>query len=121
MLSRFVENAALESVAQELIQQAHMMVNEKHFNALHLKIKIQIVVQCLIRNQNRCFIYLVAFLSSYHEKATERCTSLLWSCCNFHFAYKCFFPQLNKLALELPAICLSHQDEGIPLCAFPNS
>ena len=80
MLSRFVENAALESAAQELIQQAHMMVNEKHFNALHLKIKIQNVVQCLIRNQNRCFIYLVAFLSSYHEKATERCTSLLWSC-----------------------------------------
>ena len=75
-----MENAALESAAQELIQQAHMMVNEKHFNALHLKIKIQIVVQCLIRNQNRCFIYLVAFLSSYHEKATERCTSLLWSC-----------------------------------------
>ena len=61
MLSRFVENAALESAAQELILQAHMMVNEKHFNALHLKIKIQIVVQCLIRNQNRCFIYLVAF------------------------------------------------------------
>ena len=80
MLSRFVENAALESAAQELILQAHMMVNEKHFNALHLKIKIQIVVQCLIRNQNRCFIYLAAFLSSYHEKATERCTSLLWSC-----------------------------------------
>ena len=80
MLRRFVENAALESAAQELIQQAHMMANEKHFNALHLKIKIQIVVQCLIRNQNRCFIYLVAFLSSYHEKATERCTSLLWSC-----------------------------------------
>ena len=80
MLSRFVENAALESAAQELTLQAHMMVNEKHFNALHLKIEIQIAVQCLIRNQNRCFIHLVAFLSSYHEKATERCTSLLWSC-----------------------------------------
>ena len=96
MLSRFVENAALESAAQELILQAHMMVNEKHFNALHLKIKIQIVVQCLIRNQNRCFIYLVAFLSSYHEKATERCFGVAGHIC------KCFSPQQNKLALELP-------------------
>ena len=43
---------------------------------------------------------LVAYLSSYHEKAINA---------------------LYELAKEnLPAICLSHQDEGIPLSAFPN-
>ena len=40
MLSWFVENATLESAAQELILQAHITVNEKHFKAVHLKIKI---------------------------------------------------------------------------------
>ena len=118
MLSRFVENAALESAAHELILQAYMMVNEKYFNALHLKIKIQIVVQCLIRNQNRCFIYLVAFF----PPITRKLLSAVLAC--FGVAghiYKCFSPQQNKLALELPAICLSHPDEGIPLCAFPSS
>ena len=57
MLSLLVENAAVESAAQELILQAHMMVNEKHFNTLHPKMKIEIVVPCLIRNENRCFMY----------------------------------------------------------------
>ena len=47
------------------------------------------------------FIYFifVAHLSSYHEKAINA---------------------LYELAYELPAICLPHQDGGIPLRAFPN-
>ena len=49
--------------------------------------------RCLI------FIYLIAYLSSYHEKAINA---------------------LYELAKELPAICLPHQDGGIPLSAFPN-
>ena len=42
---------------------------------------------------------LVAYLSSYHEEAIKA---------------------LYELAYELPAICLPHQDEGVPLRAFPN-
>ena len=42
---------------------------------------------------------LVAYLSSYHEKAINA---------------------LYELACELPAICLPHQDGEIPLSAFPN-
>ena len=42
---------------------------------------------------------LVAYLSSYHEKAIKA---------------------LYELAQELPAICLPHQDGVIPLSAFPN-
>ena len=41
----------------------------------------------------------VAYLSSYHEKAINA---------------------LYELAYELAAICLLHQDGGIPLSAFPN-
>ena len=93
MLSRFVENAALESAAQELILQAHIMVNQKHLNALHLK---------ALQMQSVEMFVLACFGVAGH-------------------IYKCFSPQQNKLALELPAICLSHQDEGIPLYAFPNS
>ena len=49
---------------------------------------------------NNCiFIYLVAFLSSFHWKRSKRC---------------------NELAYELKAICLQHQDGGIPLSAFSN-
>ena len=44
----------------------------------------------------RVFLYLVAYLSSYREKA------------------------LYELAEELPAICQQHQDGGIPLSAFSN-
>ena len=47
----------------------------------------------------KIFFYLVAYLSSYHEKAINA---------------------LYELAQELPAICLPHQDGGIPLSAFPN-
>ena len=47
----------------------------------------------------RVFLYLVAYLSSYHEKAINA---------------------LYELAEELPAICPPHQDGGIPLSAFPN-
>ena len=45
------------------------------------------------------FLYFVAYLSSYHEKAINA---------------------LYELAEVLPAICLPHQDGGIPLSAFPN-
>ena len=47
----------------------------------------------------RVFLYLVAYLSFYHEKAIN---------------------VLFELAEELPAICLPHQDGGIPLSAAPN-
>ena len=45
------------------------------------------------------FFFLAAYLSSYHDKAINA---------------------LYELAKELPAICLPHQDGGIPLSAFPN-
>ena len=47
----------------------------------------------------RVFLYLVAYLSSYHEKAINA---------------------LYELAEELQAIRQQHQDGGIPLSAFPN-
>ena len=47
----------------------------------------------------RVFLYLVAHLSSYHEKAIN---------------------PPHELAEELPAICLPHQDGGTSLSAFPN-
>ena len=46
-----------------------------------------------------CILYLVAYLPSYYEKAINA---------------------LYKLAWELPAVCLPHQDGGIPLSAFAN-
>ena len=48
---------------------------------------------------SRVFLYLVAYLSSYHVKAINA---------------------LYELAEELPAICQQHQDGGMPLSAFPN-
>ena len=45
------------------------------------------------------FLYFVAYLSPYHEKAISA---------------------VYALAYELPAICLPHQDGVIPLSAFPN-
>ena len=45
------------------------------------------------------FLHVVAYLSSYHEKAINA---------------------LHELAKELPANCLSHQDGVIPLSVFPN-
>ena len=45
------------------------------------------------------FVYLVADLFSQHEKVITA---------------------VHKLAYELPAICLPHQDGGIPSSAFPN-
>ena len=45
------------------------------------------------------FCIFVAYLSSHHEKAINA---------------------LYELAQELPAICLPHQNGGIPLSAFPN-
>ena len=45
------------------------------------------------------FLFLVEYLSSYHEKAINA---------------------LYELAYELPAICLPHQDGGIPLSVIPN-
>ena len=45
------------------------------------------------------FLYLVAYLSSYHVKAINA---------------------LYELAEELPAICLPHQDGGILPSAFPD-
>ena len=47
----------------------------------------------------RLYFYLVAYLSSYHEKAINA---------------------LYELALELPAICLPHQNAGILVSGFPN-
>ena len=47
----------------------------------------------------RVFLYLVAYLSSYREKAIKA---------------------LYEFAEELPAICQQHQDGGIPLSAFSN-
>ena len=52
-----------------------------------------------INSIGRVFLYLVAYLSSYHEKAVNA---------------------LYELAEELPAICQQHQDGGIPLSAFPH-
>ena len=48
----------------------------------------------------RVFLYLVAYLSSYHVKAINA---------------------LYKLAEELPAICQQHQDGGMPLVHFQTA
>ena len=45
------------------------------------------------------FLYFVAYLSSYFEKAIN---------------------VLYERVSELPAICQPHQDGGIPLSAFPK-
>ena len=50
--------------------------------------------------KSKIIFYLVAYLSSYHKKAINA---------------------LYQLALELPAICLPHQDGGILPSAFPNA
>ena len=80
-------------------------LNKTYFAYIVVYFQLEVVTTTLeygwsSYSQCNCFffLYFVAYLS-YHEKVINA---------------------LYELVLELPAICLSHQDGGIALCTFPN-